>query len=376
MRKTESIQEDLARALLNINKLLKADFMKTIGFFGTAKNTGKTTTVISLINSTLMKDCKVGVTSIGYDGEDFDNITKLPKPKYFMPQGTVIATAENTLKGNHKDCQVFKTTNVNSALGRILIIRINKPGYYILAGPTSTNYLNSILKEFEKLGMDYVFIDGALNRIAPFSITDGLIMATGAAKTTNIPVLVQETKAMCDLFKIPSANCQMPEYITLETGNDRLKLPLKSLLTKEDLDVLLNIISSENISRLYIPGIITMPLLIMLRDAIKKPLELIFSDVTKLILAGDIKEVTRFFQNSENVLQHRIFRPIKLLGITVSPYYNCYRHEFGDYKAAYVDKDILLEKIRKAVELPVVNTLEDDLELLKMTGECCEDYKM
>ncbi|MBU4562316.1 hypothetical protein KKB17_02785, partial [bacterium] len=56
---------------------------KVLGILGTAKNTGKTTTTSALLEIANNKNLSVGITSIGYDGEDIDNITGLPKPRIF-----------------------------------------------------------------------------------------------------------------------------------------------------------------------------------------------------------------------------------------------------------------------------------------------------
>jgi cobyric acid synthase len=47
--------------------------MKSVGIIGTAKNDGKTTTLSALLRS--LKNRKIAVTGIGYDGEEIDNIT-------------------------------------------------------------------------------------------------------------------------------------------------------------------------------------------------------------------------------------------------------------------------------------------------------------
>ena len=70
---------------------------KAIGILGTAKNTGKTTTFNFLLEWSNLESIKVGLTSIGYDGEDIDNITGLPKPRIFVQKDNTIATAEQCL---------------------------------------------------------------------------------------------------------------------------------------------------------------------------------------------------------------------------------------------------------------------------------------
>lgn len=46
--------------------------MFKVGFAGTAKNTGKTTAVMYFLRQAASRKERVGLTGIGYDGEDFD----------------------------------------------------------------------------------------------------------------------------------------------------------------------------------------------------------------------------------------------------------------------------------------------------------------
>ena len=81
--------------------------MRTIvGISGTAKNTGKTTTLLEVTKFFHQKSHDIFLTSIGYDGEDFDNITGLPKPRVLVPQGAMVASALPLLEsspGNFAD---------------------------------------------------------------------------------------------------------------------------------------------------------------------------------------------------------------------------------------------------------------------------------
>jgi len=55
-----------------------------VGIAGTAKNTGKTTTTSAILDELYNMEIPIGLTSIGYDGEEIDNITRLPKPRLFV----------------------------------------------------------------------------------------------------------------------------------------------------------------------------------------------------------------------------------------------------------------------------------------------------
>ncbi|MHA1509163.1 MAG: hypothetical protein ACTSO6_10720 [Promethearchaeota archaeon] len=67
--------EDFATLLIEAIKKYKV-----ISIIGLAKNVSKTTTLNHIIN--LLRDMlTIGITSIGRDGEPYDAITELPKPK-------------------------------------------------------------------------------------------------------------------------------------------------------------------------------------------------------------------------------------------------------------------------------------------------------
>ena len=101
---------------------------RVIGILGTAKNTGKTTTLNYLLKWLNTKEIKVGLTSIGYDGEDIDNITGLPKPRIAAQQDNVIATAENCISTFKDNIKIIEKTSVNTSLGKILIGKVKRDG--------------------------------------------------------------------------------------------------------------------------------------------------------------------------------------------------------------------------------------------------------
>ncbi|MGE5542148.1 MAG: hypothetical protein ACM3WT_03850, partial [Bacillota bacterium] len=70
----------------------------SVGVAGTAKNTGKTTTLMGAMRECQERGRLVRLTSIGYDGEDVDNVTGLPKPRIYCDRGTMFATASECLK--------------------------------------------------------------------------------------------------------------------------------------------------------------------------------------------------------------------------------------------------------------------------------------
>ncbi|MDY6895165.1 MAG: hypothetical protein SVO01_07110, partial [Thermotogota bacterium] len=69
--------------------------MKSVSIVGLEKNTGKTETINYLLK-TLNK--RIGITSIGLDGEPIVQLTSMPKPHIGIVKGTIFATAEKYYK--------------------------------------------------------------------------------------------------------------------------------------------------------------------------------------------------------------------------------------------------------------------------------------
>ena len=177
--------------------------MISIGFAGTAKNTGKTTAALHILGLARSAGLHCGLTSIGYDGENKDNITGLPKPRYFLHPGTILATAESCLKGGSAACRVIERTGVQTVLGPVLVAEVTGPGLVVLAGPNRQSDLRVVFQRFSGLGIDLALVDGAFNRIVPLAATDGLVLSTGAALDERIPTLAAHARFAGSPLSVP-----------------------------------------------------------------------------------------------------------------------------------------------------------------------------
>ena len=88
--------------------------MRLIGISGTAKNTGKTTTTIELLNQSCASGARVALTSIGYDGENRDNVTGLPKPRFHLQAGIPFATAADCLRACTAEYEIVHRTGATA----------------------------------------------------------------------------------------------------------------------------------------------------------------------------------------------------------------------------------------------------------------------
>jgi len=350
-----------------------------IGIAGTAKNTGKTTTTSAILNEFYNIKISLGLTSIGYDGEEIDNITGLPKPRLFVRKNTILATAQKCLHGGSAEYEILESTDITTPLGNINIVRVVKEGLAVVAGPNKGSELRYVEnKMINDLGCEIILVDGALNRIAPMIETDGIIIATGASRNANIDFLVKETKAVYELLSLPKVSkdefhhfSQINEIILFPENSNKKNRLLNygSLIDESTVNEIINTIHDTQI--IFIPALIAESALKQLNDGLGKlwsNKNLVIKDSIKLLTGGNpenlLDEINRIKKNGGNV---KTLRNLPLLAITVNPFYPKYRFEKNIYEPGYIDKKELLEKMRNAVKIPVIDIkLEGATTLLEI----------
>lgn len=325
-----------------------------VGVAGTAKNTGKTTTMLALMNE-IKKDNsqKLALTSIGYDGEEVDNITGLPKPRVFVWEGMLAAVAERCIEASTADLEVLYKTDIRTSLGKIIIARVMSEGMLLLAGPNKAKELAAILELLAEQGANLIIIDGALNRIAPMIETDGLIISTGASRSTDNKQLVEEIAMMSELFRLP--------VLTLPS-DARI---FANILGTDQAQVLIN--EMQRCSTVMIKGIMShRSLEYLLQNSHKiQGKRLIFSDPIKMILSSDIQRNSKIYASLINKgLILGVLKEVRLLAVTVNPYYPRYCPANGDYEAAYVDHTELYNAVKEASQVPVYDVVQEGAEKL------------
>jgi len=318
--------------------------MKTlvIGIAGTAKNTGKTTTL-----SSILKEIKKGpglslaLTSIGYDGESFDNVTGLPKPRIHVRPGDLVAVSERGLLFSSAKLELIREAGVMTPMGKVVIGRVVKQGKLVLAGPNNRRELRLVLDQLEALGVDITIVDGALSRIAPMVEADALVLSTGASRCREIPRLAEESGCMADILTTPALE-----------SRGRVE-QVASILNQAGFNAFFEKCLAADTVR--IQGVIGEKLLAMIADRSAQLVgkHLVFGDPMKLLLAGEIKSVHRILDTLEKGgIRVGVEKQVRLLAVTVNPYFPKYRYNKGDYEADYVDKDELLRSITESVRVP------------------------
>lgn len=337
--------------------------MKTIGVIGTAKNTGKTTTLSFLLNGFHSKGLKVCVTGIGYDGEEIDTITSLPKPRLKFEKDTIIATSEKCLTSTDAKFIIIEETPLFTALGKIFLVKVTEPGMIVLAGPNSVKGLRLILDLIiEKINTDLVLVDGSLNRISPMYILDKLIFTTGASKSTMIDELVNEMAVIENVFHFKKNSDKLDgnDNINIFYSNIKLNLFYSTLVDEDDFLTFENSLNNK-VEKILIPGLISVDYLVKnfhrIIKRINKHFKLIFNSPIQLLLTDEFQNISTFLdliKNHDLDICYR-FKP-ELSAITINPFYP----KIDNYKfiSSYLNKDKFLKEIKSTLRTPVFNIQE------------------
>ncbi len=321
---------------------------KIISIIGLGKNTGKTTTLNYII-----KNFKgnLGITSIGRDGEKYDVITRLPKPRIYIEKGTYVATAEQSLDNSIIKMELIKTTGFNTPLGVIKILKSMSSGNVELAGPSINKYLSNICLELINLGCDIILVDGAFDRrsyAAPV-ISDATILSTGASisedihkvvdlTTHTVKLLTLENEKEVEILKLANKIIQNSKIGIIDSKNS---IKMLDVITSLDAAIDINENLNSNTKYVVIKGPISDKVLSDLMDSTEKYKGVTFlvEDGTKLFLSKGLLEK---FQKKGGIL--KVLNPIKLIAVTANPT-SPFGYEF--------DKNEFLTLLKEKINIPL-----------------------
>lgn len=187
---------------------IRAAGMTTLAVMGMTKNTGKTVCLNHLLAQAHAQGVAVGITSIGRDGEDRDQVFMIPKPPVLVWPGSLVATARDTLLRAKVRWKQIGTTGIESPMGEILIVRALDHGEMEIAGASRSSDQQKVIAILKNCGCALVLLDGALGRShhASPAIADGVVLATGAAIGGGIPDVIRKTRDRLAILGIPAVD--------------------------------------------------------------------------------------------------------------------------------------------------------------------------
>lgn len=174
---------------------------RVIAIVGRGKNVGKTTT-LNYILKLYSDETGISITSIGYDGEDIDNITESEKPRIYIYPNTYFATTTFGLKQSNFEYEIIEKTKITTALGNVVIGLAKSYGNILLCGPSIKNDVQYVIDKFKNLSNNKIFIDGAFGKsmqAEPY-LSDAMVLSTGAAYSMNIDEIIEDTKYIVHLY--------------------------------------------------------------------------------------------------------------------------------------------------------------------------------
>ena len=177
----------------------------SVSCVGLAKNVGKTVAFNHLVEQAAARSLRLGLTSIGRDGEKRDEVFHTPKPRIFAPTGALLATATDTLKRCEATVEVLQHTGFGSAMGEIVVVRTAAAGLVDLAGPTLISQHQALQKRFIQYGAQLTLIDGALDRVSPAvpGLAQAIILSTGAALAQTVELVLAKTQDRINRLTLP-----------------------------------------------------------------------------------------------------------------------------------------------------------------------------
>jgi hypothetical protein len=312
-----------------------------IGVAGTAKNTGKTTTLCALIDEAYRRGRLPGVTGIGYDGEERDNVTLLPNPRIPVHPGMIVTTSEHCLAASTARLRVIRNTGCHTALGDVVICRVEERGLAVVAGPNKTADLASVAQLMRSLGAADLLVDGSLNRIAPMVVANSVVFATGGARSTDTAYLIEEISAIESIFG-HAASAEDLSAITgirLRSREMSVQAPANAVHGASEIARVFDRLP-EGLTEIILPGLITADGLGGICDRLEEVgangVTLVFDDPFRLLLAGEpvrIGSMLRRLQVLSADIRYR--HASHLVAFTFNPYYPAF--DGTTYRAASMD---------------------------------------
>lgn len=277
---------------------------------GLEKNTGKTV-CLNYILSHLPDKTRVAVTSIGLDGESQDQVTGTQKPEITLRRGMLFATSEKHYRMRRLCSELIDVSNERTALGRLVTARVLTEGKVMLSGPGSTAAVRRWMDEVREQA-DLILVDGALSRmsLASPTVSEAMVLATGAAYSANIDTLVRKTAYQVELINLPLVSAE-------DDGDNRICH--EGALTDRVLEKLMT--EKENNGK-----------------------ELVIQDFTKVF--ADPMVWNRFVKNHKVSVRQRS----KLLAVTVNP---------TAPNGMVLDSEKLCARLQEAIGLPVYDLMKE-----------------
>ncbi len=203
------MNEVAAKTSIDLLQLTGLQDLQSLAIIGLSKNAGKTTCLNHIIAAWQEsgQTRPLALTSVGRDGELEDILSGNPKPRIYVPMGTLIASAEGALQHSDALLEILELSNIRTALGEVIVCRALSDGYVELAGPSVTDEITMISNLMRQHEPECLFIiDGALSRRsqAGSKTSEAVILCVSAETSANPEILAEKASFALSLLQTPA----------------------------------------------------------------------------------------------------------------------------------------------------------------------------
>ena len=325
-----------------IEELIK---YKSCSIVGLEKNTGKTECFNYVLRRLPLDTKRIAVSSIGIDGETTDQVTQTSKPEIFLREGMYFGTSEKHYLMKRLSSELLEVSDESSSLGNIVIGKALTPGKILLSGPSSSSGLRRWMEGMKKYDIDLTIIDGALSRmsLASPTVSESMILATGAAYSANINTLVQKTAFVVQMINLDitsQENCDAFNNITTGVWAIDGEGEMHDLKVASSLSININTDGLKKCKTLFVSGALTDNFINHIRqNKIFSETEIVVRDFTKIFLTP---MTYNSFVNARRKIS--VLQKSKLIAVCVNP---------TSPNGIVLDSEKLCNALSEAIKLPV-----------------------
>ena len=292
---------------------------RSLSIVGLEKNTGKTVSLNYILRRLNTLGVHVGVTSIGVDGEQVDSVFATAKPEITLYEGTHFITSEQHYLKRQVVSVVEAVDSRRTALGPLVTARVLVGGKVLLSGAATTGVLKQQLVSLDAMGCRLSIVDGALSRLSLASptVTDAMVLATGAAVSANVKQLISKTRFVYSLINLEEIEPSLRDCLSniesglwaIDSDGEPHDLGIASvfLIDRAEKDIL------RFGKTLFASGAVSDRLLKVLVTK-EKGITLIARDFTKLFLTPEV--YTDFVRRGHRLM---VMQRSRLIAITLNP---------------------------------------------------------
>ena len=292
---------------------------RSLSIVGLEKNTGKTVCLNYILRRLNDMGVQVGVTSIGVDGEQVDSVFATAKPEITLYEGTHFITSEKHYLVRQVVSRLVAVDSLRTSLGPLVTAEVLIRGKALLSGAATTEVLKKQIQWFDSMGIELSIVDGALSRLSLASptVTDAMILATGAAVSANLKQLIAKTRFLYNLIKLDEIDESLRnKLVTIESGlwaidNEGeihdLGITSVFLIDRSEKDIM-------RFGKTFFASGAISDRLLKIFNTKGSDITLIARDFTKMFLTPEV--YTEFIRKGNRLL---VLQQSKLIAITLNP---------------------------------------------------------